>query len=323
MTRVYDALQKSRNKQVHAVLTAIDDEQAENNRVLTAVAGSSPQPGVSIPLAHAESAAGSVRPVEEPPRSTFDSVAPAVEYRRVTVHLDSNPLLFPFDGPHLPAADQYRVLRTNIVHHPASPSLIVVSSATPGDGKTLTVINTAGILARKNEGNVLIIDGDLRRRSVAPFLGIEEQPGFADVLQGRCSLDEAIASIDVIPNLHVLTAGTPSINPAELLDSSACREILTSLRKRFSYIIVDTAPIGVLTDFDLVQACCDGVIVVVRPDHTDRKLLQDAITYLPADSVLGVVINAHQNWLFSKTSTAYAYEYDKSSGEPWHARRKT
>jgi receptor protein-tyrosine kinase len=199
--------------------------------------------------------------------------------------------------------------------------MIVVSSATPGDGKTLTAINTAGILARKNEGDVLLVDGDLRRRSVAAFLGIPEAPGFADVLQGRCSLDQAIAKVDVVPHLHVLTAGTPSVNPAELLDSTTCREILTTLRERFRYVVVDTAPIGVLTDFDLVQACCDGVIVVVRPDHTDRKLLKEALTYLPADSVLGVVLNAHQNWLFSKSSTAYAYGYDSKTGEPWHGAR--
>jgi capsular exopolysaccharide synthesis family protein len=228
------------------------------------------------------------------------------------VDITSNPLLFPFEGSdRAAAADQYRVLRTNLVHHPARPSLIAVSSATPGDGKTLTAVNTAGILAWKNEGDVLLIDADLRRRSVAPLLGIPQEPGFADVLQSRCTIDEAIANVPAVPRLHVLTAGTPSVNPAELLDSAACRDILTLVRGRFRYVVVDTAPIGVLTDFDLVQPCCDGVVVVVRPDHTNRKLLNQALSHMPADAVLGVVLNGYQDWLLSVTPASYAYAYER------------
>jgi capsular exopolysaccharide synthesis family protein len=148
--------------------------------------------------------------------------------------------------------------------------MIAISSAGSGDGKTTSAINIAGALALKQDMRVLMVEGDLRQGSISAQLGIEATPGLAEVLSGLCSLDEAIVQTENLPNLHILPGGRTLANPAELLDSPAWRAMAPDLRERFHFVVVDTTPIGVVADYDLIQAVCDGTVVVLRPDHTDR-----------------------------------------------------
>jgi len=229
------------------------------------------------------------------------------DYRIVSLSIPAGVPVFPFDGMDGRAAEQYRLLRTNILQHAMKPQVIAVTSATPGDGKTITSINLAGILALKSDYSVLIIDADLRHSAVTGALGIDPEPGLGDVLAGRCTLEDAIVQIDAMPTLHVLPAGHISLNPAELLDSQLFRAIMAALREHFTYIVVDTTPIGVVADFKLVHQVCDGAVLVMRPDHTKRSSFMRAFAGDSPYRILGTVINESQDWFLSKTEDNYEY----------------
>jgi capsular exopolysaccharide synthesis family protein len=198
------------------------------------------------------------------------------------------------------------MLRTNLVQHPAQPHVLAISSATSGDGKSTTTINLGGTFALKSESNVLIIDADLRRCSVAASLGLEVGRGLTDVLRGECAVDDAIVRLDQMPNLHVLASRRSTTNPAELLDSPAWKNLIQDLRERFSYILIDTTPMQAVADFKLVQQVVDGVVMVVRPDHTSRPALERALTTAD-DKLLGLVVNAYEDWFLFDSSHNYGY----------------
>src|SRR3954454_17997243 len=108
--------------------------------------------------------------------------------------------------------------------------MIVLSSAGPGDGKTVTAVNLAGALSLKSDANVLLLDTDLRRSSIGQPLGIPSAPGLTEVLMGERTLASVIVRAEQMPNLYILPAGDCKSNPAELLDSPAWLETCAALR---------------------------------------------------------------------------------------------
>lgn len=229
-----------------------------------------------------------------------------------TLDISSDAPILPFDGSDCDAAEEYRLLRTNIRFHAAAPQVIAISSPMPGDGKTITAINTAGILALKDRSRVLLIDADLRQQGLSRALGLKTAHGISDLISGKCAADDAIVRTDRIPGLHVLTAGGVADNPAELLDSDAFRSLVSALKPQFSYIIFDTTPVSAVADFKLVQEVSDGFILVVRPDSTNRTELRKALELEPRQKLLGVVINAFQEWFLYRQPGSYYY-YRQSS----------
>jgi capsular exopolysaccharide synthesis family protein len=189
------------------------------------------------------------------------------------------------------SSEQYRVLRTKIVQNPLQPRVILVSSAGPRDGKTTTSVNLAGAFALKDDGATLLIDGDFRRPAVAHQLRLPGRPGLSNVLAGETALEDAVARLDGYPSLYILQAGNSKRNPTELLDSSAWLETIRWARTIFKHIIIDSPPIGSVADHDLLMAAVDCAIVVVRPDQTDRLVLANALSSLPPEKCLGIVLN--------------------------------
>jgi len=225
---------------------------------------------------------------------------------------EASPLL-PFDGSSPTAGEQYRTVRTNLLQNPDAPRVLVVSSCGPGDGKTLSAVNTAGALAIKGETTVLLIDADLRKPSLARTLGLPTDPGLADVLNGDCNLEDAIVRTAQFPNLYVLPAGAARRNPAELLDSARWNQLCAVVRNSFRFVVIDTPPISAVTDYDLVQAIADGVVFVVRPDRSDRNLCLAALQKVQATGKLtGVLINCAENWFLYKRYGRYPYPYPES-----------
>jgi capsular exopolysaccharide synthesis family protein len=197
-------------------------------------------------------------------------------------------------------SEQYRIARTRIVQHPRKPRIVVTTSPGPGDGKTTTALNLAGALALKATENVLLVDADLRRSSVHRVTGLPDRPGLADLLEHRCSLDEALVRTKQFPKLFVLPAGECRTNPAELLNSPEWSALEPVLRARFEHVVLDSPPMSIVADFDLIQAICDGVILVTRPDHTERKLFFRALESVPKDRLIGVVVNCVANWFLKR-----------------------
>jgi capsular exopolysaccharide synthesis family protein len=229
----------------------------------------------------------------------------------------SDDLIFPFQGNEPRAAEQYRIIRTKLLLHPRPLRIVGVSSPQVGDGKSLTALNVAGALALKLDQSVLLVDGDFRRASLAEMLGVSVTPGLANVLAGECSWTEAVGRLDRIPNLYFLPAGQRPEHPAELYDSPAWPELCADLRRHFRSIIVDMPPVGMVADYDLIQAACDAMVLVVRPDHTNRGLCLKALEAIPPEKLAGVVINVAPVWFLTRRSS-HGYVYYAGSDREAH-----
>lgn len=214
--------------------------------------------------------------------------------------------IFPFDTGHHAAADQYRIIRTKLLHHPKKPRVIVVSSASSGDGKTVTSINVAASLALKPDARVLLVDGDLRRPSIADNLGIPREPGLAQVLDGSSSFESAVMRVEQIPNLFLLPAGGARHDTAELLEGRNWHLFVRQIREQFTNVVFDAPPIATVADYELLQLASDAVVMVARPDHTERAGCLKALETVPHEKLLGVILNAVEDWWLWK-SPGYGY----------------
>lgn len=287
MSNIFDALNKDQG------------EMAE--LILPLVGGQNPSPAVPAPPP----------PVESVPQRT-ETPLPAelhqAHIRTLPLRIASPSPLLPFDDGHWQSSEQYRILRTKIGQHPKQPRLIVISSPAAGDGKSVTAINTAGALSLKSEAKVLLLDADFRRSSVHRQLGLPAAPGLSEVLKGACTIEQALVQAEDLPNLYIMTAGAPPANPVELLDSPQWPALCASLRSLFRYVILDSTPVAAVADYDLIQAACDGVILVIRPDHTNRSLFRKALETLPKGKLIGVLLNCIPEWFLGKyTSPDYYY----------------
>jgi protein-tyrosine kinase len=296
MSRIYEALRNTENP----VARMIEHEQRSQP---VAAALSEAITGREEAFGTRQMAFSNRRePIDAPP----ETVAPReIAYRMVQLKAKSGDPVLPFDEIDYRAAECYRTLRTNILHRSANLRTIAISSAGPGDGKTITSINLAGVLALKTDARVLLIDADLRRYGVARKLGIDRSPGLGEVLTGACSLDDAIVQTMNLPNLFVLPAGSSLPNPTELLDSSVWRGLIASVREQFEFIIIDTTPIGAVADFALVERVCDRTILVARPDHTERKGFLEALRSVSEEKLLGVVLNHTKEWFLWRSYDSY------------------
>jgi capsular exopolysaccharide synthesis family protein len=156
---------------------------------------------------------------------------------------------------------------------------------------------------------VLLVEGDLRRPALCTQMGMPSMPGLLNVLAGQAALDDVLIQVAQFPNLYVLPAGTSPSNPSELLDSSAWSSLRGTLREKFGYTIIDSPPVAAVADYDLLQVACDGVILVVRPDHTNRHDCRKAIESIPKDKLLGVVMNCVKQWFLVRSHGDYSSYY--------------
>ncbi|WP_421732515.1 polysaccharide biosynthesis tyrosine autokinase [Cellulomonas sp.] len=190
-------------------------------------------------------------------------------------------------------SEEYRRLRTNLqfVNVANRPRSIVVTSSRSGEGKSVTVANLASTLASAG-ARVCLVDADLRRPSIAKYLGLEGAVGLTTILIGRVSLDDALQPYGD-ENLQVLASGQIPPNPSELLGSDAMVALLAQLRHRFDMVLVDTAPLLPVTDAAILSTSVDGVLVVAGSGIVTREQLKQSISMLDAVDahILGIVLN--------------------------------
>lgn len=190
-------------------------------------------------------------------------------------------------------AEAFRKLRTNLqflaVDNP--PRVIVVTSCSPGEGKSTTATNVALALAEA-EHKVVLVDGDLRRPRLAKYLDLIGQVGFSTALSGGAPIDDVLQETK-FSNLTVMTSGSVPPNPSELLGSMAAKRILGELRSRFDYVIIDSPPLLAVTDGAVLSAGADGALVVVHAGKTTRDQLSHAVGVLHdiGATVLGTVLS--------------------------------
>lgn len=190
-------------------------------------------------------------------------------------------------------AESFRTLRTNLLFSSAdegSRSLIVTSTA-PGEGKTVVASNIAAALALAGE-RVLLVDADMRKPRVHEVFGKSQKPGLSNILVGTARASESVHKTS-IPTLWILPAGEYPPNPAELLGSKRCRELLGSLRAHFDWVVIDTPPIMAVTDAAVVGHSVSGVLFVVGSEMTARASAHRAVQQLEQSRarMVGAVLN--------------------------------
>jgi len=207
--------------------------------------------------------------------------------------------------------EAYRGLCTRLMRAQAKTGLksMAISSSLPGEGKTLTTMNLGLCYAQLSQQRVLVIDADLRTCGLTSMLDSSNTPGLAEVLAGDVSPDEAIVATNQ-KNLFVLPAGTVSSSPPELFTGTRWQEFMGHCRELFKAVFIDTPPIQPLADFELISAACDGVVMVVRAHHGQRKTLQKTAATLDPRKLLGVVFNATD--VTGKDYDGYGYGSGKS-----------
>lgn len=225
------------------------------------------------------------------------------------------------DAKHLPLisaqhpqsvqAEAYRSLRTNLQFMGLTDEnrSVLVTSSLPGEGKSSSAINLAHVIAQAGN-RVLLIDADLRRPSIAEYLGLEGSAGLTTVLIGEADLEDVAQPLET-EGLEALAAGPIPPNPSELLGSKNMQEFLADALTKYDFVVVDTAPLLAVTDAVVLSHYVGGTVVVAQSERVRKPQLGQALEKLEAvkTRMLGVVLNRVSNG----ASGSYTYNYSYSS----------
>ena len=216
------------------------------------------------------------------------------------------PHLIAVTQPRSAYCEQFRSLRTRVLQAGERKKMqaFVVTSAGVAEGKTLTALNLAWLLAQTDGVRALIIDSDLRNPCAADYLGIEDAVGLSEVLAGEATLEEAILRLEPA-GLHLLPGGEARDDVAEILSGPKFGQLLAELRRMFDYIIIDAPPLGIFTDATVLINRADAALLVVRSGKTRYAALDRIIEQLPRERLLGVVLNRSDEQL---DETSYYYQ---------------
>jgi capsular exopolysaccharide synthesis family protein len=193
------------------------------------------------------------------------------------------------------ASEAYRMLRTNLFYALADvpPKVIVLTSANPREGKSTTAANLGVALAQAGK-KTLILDCDLRRPALHEFFRTRNPEGLVNLLVGEREFHEVWQ--EPVPGLKLVPSGPSPPNPAELLSSQRLAEFLGQARQEFEYVLVDTPPVGRVSDSAVLAANGDGVLLVLDPRRTPKRSLRQALRNLEGvgANVLGIVMNNYE-----------------------------
>lgn len=188
--------------------------------------------------------------------------------------------------------EAYKTLRTNIQLCGADMKVLMFTSSTPNEGKSSVSFNLAVSLAESGK-KVIFIDADLRKSVLVGRYKINRAiKGLTQFLSGMNKFDEVICATNV-ENLYVVFSGLVPPNPSELLANSSFTALIKALRDTYDYVIIDTPPLGSVTDASIVAQRCDGSVLVVAANMVSYKFIQTSLEQLRKTQckILGTVLN--------------------------------
>ena len=187
-------------------------------------------------------------------------------------------------GPNLnfAATEAYKLLRTNLMFSFSDEDqchVIGITSSVQSEGKSSTACNTAYALAEAG-AKVLLLEADLRRPSIGSKLGLAKTPGLTNLLISKADFQEVVQHSSLAPKVDIIASGDLPPNPSELLGSARMARVMEQLKQQYEYIIIDLPPVTVVSDAIAISKLLDGVVMVVRSEVSDRKLLAEALRQL-------------------------------------------
>lgn len=294
MSRLGQALQRAR--------TGIVSRRQVQQEALT-----TPVESLGEELQTASESSAALSDAPEPTGGAVDEPQPAARFQEFNrEYVDK--LIISTTVPHA-LREQYRRLGANLHHAQEEVGIktLMVTSTVPDEGKTLTAVNIAMTLSESYRRRVLLIDADLRRPSLDEVFKLPKGFGLNEALTGRA--DRKVSITQISRNLALLPAGSPNHDPMSTLTSERMRTLLTEAAASFDWVILDTPPIGILTDAKLLGTMVDGALLVVRAGRTPADLVQRSVDSLGKNRILGVILNRAQP---RKGVKAYSYDYTYS-----------
>ncbi len=216
--------------------------------------------------------------------------------------------LISMTDPKSPFTEAFRTLRTNIQFSSIDKEIkaLIVTSATPTEGKSTTSLNLASIIAQNNK-KVLLIDCDLRKPKLHEKVGITNFEGLTNVLMGERTLEDVVHQYVGENSFYILPSGPIPPNPAELLGSNRMKSFLDSVREEFDMIILDSSPIGLVTDSAVLSNIADGILYVTAVGQTDIEIIKEGKELL--DKVKANIIGVVLNRIPTRGRAYYRYHY--------------
>lgn len=325
MSRLFDALQRSEAERSgidsSALPTATELLQlAERQEVAEREAAGQPAPPDAREIADCETpfplqAVPSVVTAVETPvaaeHSQHDkSLDQFAQFQSLQVSVPpQNRLVCLTDNESL-AAEKFRFLgvRLRMLRQKRNLKKVLITSAIPQEGKSMVAANLACTLARRTQQRTLLIEGDLRRPSLAQMFGLGRIPGICEWLQGEPGPMTSIYYLEG-PSLWMLPAGSAPNNPLELLQSGRLSALMDQLTAWFDWIIIDSPPVLPLADTSVWTRLADGILLVTRQGTTEKRQLQRGLDALEPKKLIAALLNCSRNTAHSD----YYYHYRPST----------
>lgn len=230
---------------------------------------------------------------------------------------DKDPLLV-INNPKSPIAESFRSIRTNVefITRSKLPCTVLVTGDAQGIGKTFNSINIASIYALYGKKTVLL-GFDMRKPKLFQEFGLSNNIGLSSFLSNKETLDNIIQQSSKMPTLDLITSGPIPPNPSELIASEKCDELFAELKKRYDYIVIDTPPIGMVTDSLLLMRYTDANIFIVRQGVTNKNAFGTLVKDLEDRGMkYSIVLNGLQveKGGYGYGSKKYGYSYGYGYG---------
>lgn len=259
--------------------------------------------------------------VEVETKIALNSIQVAVSYPRENFEEDSARIPSQWDDRLIlatatsgPVAESIRSLRTRILFPPSGkvPRSIMVTSASPGEGKSFICANLGVSLSQGIDTHGLLVDCDLRKPMLHTLFGLGNRAGLSDYLQHKKQIPELLVPSG-IDKLSILPAGPRSINPAELLGSASMSSLVDELEERYDdrIVLLDSPPLHAASETSVLAQHVDGVVLVVRYGTSRREYVKALADAIGRDKILGVVFNAYRATVLDyKVFGYYEYQHD-------------
>ncbi len=235
-----------------------------------------------------------------------------IPFYGVIPHVKTSEKMFILEDQQSVASEALRLIRTNLefISTEKKGKVIVVSSTVPGEGKTTTATNLAGVFGMSDK-KCIVISLDMRRPMLHRVFALTNKVGMSTVLSKNSELKDVIWEHKKIENLDIITSGPIPPNPSELMQSGKLGNLIDELRETYDYIIVDAPPMGAITDAILLMKIADISLVVFRSEFSEKDFvssLEDVIASYKIDNV-GLVLNDVKPKNMSQSFFKYSYTY--------------
>jgi protein-tyrosine kinase len=279
MSRIEEALKRASVAAGPRNVYALKDSRAAAAEASTLADYPAEGPSESTPVAQTRRVAAAPGPSKRPAAATLVEFPEDLEGKLILKH--AAPI----------AVEQYRRLAATLHELQAAHGVktLMITSAVPREGKTLTISNLALTLSESYGRRVLLVDADLRRPSIHEVFGVSNNN--AGLSEGLRNESAELSLVQLTPRLSILPAGRPETNPMAALTSDRMRALLEDAAKTFDWVLLDAPPVGIMPDANLLARLTQGVIFVLAAGMTPYELVNRAIDEIGRDSIVGVVLN--------------------------------